>query len=183
MEMKEMTKTLVDDEERRETIECRNENCDLVIPKSWNFCPECGTTREKQEDPRLILESSIAYLALYELDPYEFKLFMYIYFESEGAGLQWKRIKQVDLEKDCTISHPKVLKSIKELKGDNSEENLIVGDDAGKLLHWIIAESRTERWTKGQGYGLHTDLHDYERIKEMLEPHQEEKRRRNRSYY
>ena len=141
----------------------------------------------------LILKSSIAYLALYELDPYEFKLFMYIYFESNGIGLQWKRIKQADLEQVCGISHPKVLKSIQFLKDQNADgpselepeqrAKMSPEERADMTLHWITQESRTELWSKRQGYGLHEDMNDSERLKELLKPFLEERRMRNRSYY
>ncbi len=174
--------------------ECRNETCDFgELSPAWKFCPECGRPAESQEYPPLILKTSIAYLALYELDPYEFKLFMYIYFESGAVGISWKRIKQEELEKECKISHPKVLKTLKLLKGENGTG--VIAIDAAeaaeetpeertkRILHWIKADLNAERWTKRQGYGLHPDLQDYERIKEMLKPHRNAKRQRNRSYY
>ena len=138
--------------------ECLNELCDFgELSPAWKFCPSCGRPAEEQEDPPLILKSSIAYLALYKLDPYVFKLFMFIYFETAGSGKEWKRLKQEELEKECKISHPKVLNSLN--------------------------ESRTERWSKRQGYGLHEDMNDSERLSELLKPFLEKRRKRNRSYY
>ncbi len=167
--------------------QCQNESCTFNmggLSPDWKFCPECGKPVEDQADPPLILKDSIARLALYKLDPYVFKLFMFIYFESEAVGVEWKRIKQVELEEDCGISHPKVLRSIKELKGDNCEESLVVGEDAGKLLHWITSEKKLDGWSKRQGYGIHDDLHDYERVKELLKPYLEARRKRQqRSYW
>ncbi len=159
--------------------ECLNELCDFgELSPAWKFCPSCGRPAEEQEDPPLILKSSIAYLALYKLDPYVFKLFMFIYFETAGSGKEWKRLKQEELEKECKISHPKVLNSLNELKADNGNQ-----EDVEEILHWITQESRTERWSKRQGYGLHEDMNDSERLSELLKPFLEKRRKRNRSYY
>lgn len=167
--------------------DCVNETCDLVIPKNWGFCPGCGFAQGDLEERPIILNRLVAMLALYKLDPYVFKLFMFIYFETAAVGLEWKRIKQEQLEKECGISHPKVLKSIKLLKGplipqyESSETEMEEQKDA--FLHWITQESKTERWTKRQGYGLHEDMDDSERLKELLKPFEEERRKRNRSWY
>jgi len=186
--------------ERSATL-CRNELCSFgELSPAWNFCPACGKPAtepnqfDKTVDIPLILRSDVAYLAISELDPYEFKLFMYIYFETAARGLMWKRIRQEDLEKDCDVSHPKVLKTIKLLRGD--KEPLIPAYESGnatedselaeyreaQILHWIISDKRTEGWTKKQGYGLHRDLDDHEIITERLTPYREAIRKRYRGY-
>lgn len=160
--------------------ECQNEDCSFdALSPDWKFCPECGKPVQEQEDPQLILRDSIARLALYKLDPYEFKLFMFICFETEAVGKVWKRIKQDELEKECGISHPKVLKTLKLLKGENGEP-----ENDQDILHWITSESRMESWSRRLGYGIHDDLHDLERIKGMLVVHLEARRKlQRRSYY
>lgn len=163
--------------------DCQNETCDLVIPKNWEFCPGCGFPQGDVEERPIILNRFVAMLALYKLDPYVFKLFMFIYFETAGSGIDWKRLKQEELEKECSISHPKVLKSIKELKADSGAETDDSEDAAEKLLHWITQESKTERWSKRQGYGLHEDMDDSERLKELLKPYLDARRKRNGHWY
>jgi hypothetical protein len=170
------------------TTECQNENCDFEdLDAGWTFCPSCGRPLADQEDPPLIFQDSIIRLALYELDTYEFKMFMFIYMETEGAGLEWKRLKQEEFELECGISHFKVLKSLKVLKGplipqyESNAEEAEQSEEA--FFHWVTSEKKLERWTKLQGYGIHDDLKDYERIKAKLEPYVKARNRRRRNYW
>lgn len=181
--------------EKVKILECATEKCKgKELSPFWQFCPQCGRPVPRDADPDgqpvdppLIFQDSIVRLALYELDTYEFKMFMFIYMETEGAGLEWKRLKQEEFELECDISHFKVLKSLKVLKGplipqyaDNAEAE---EQSEEEFFHWVTAENKLERWSKKQGYGIHDDLKDFGKVMAKLEPYLEARRRRRRNYW
>lgn len=82
--------------------------------------------------------------AMKALNPFEFKIFWFVFRQTEGENKEWARITQDDLETGAKVSHPTALKYVKILKGESEE-------DRDK---WIRARKVTYPQTYGRLYAL-----------------------------
>lgn len=93
--------------------------------------------------------------AMSELNVYEFKLFLYVFMQTTGVGREWTRIRQSEMEGKTGISHPTVLKYLKDLKGENEDE-----DGEAQRGVWVKVKKVTYPWAYGRLYAIGDDILD-----------------------
>ena len=90
--------------------------------------------------------------AIAELNPYEFKLFFYVFSETLGQGNEWSRIRQKNIEGHTGISHPTTLKYMALLRGESKEDQET--EDGSQRAAWIKSKTVTYPEIYGRLYGV-----------------------------
>lgn len=90
--------------------------------------------------------------AMKALNPFEFKIFWFVFRQTEGENKEWARITQDDMETGAKVSHPTALKYVKILKG---QRDPFEGDEEGNdRQKWIKVRKVTYPSAYGRLYAL-----------------------------